>query len=378
MTGVELRKVKPAGAAADSPQTPGVRPPAGTVKARIAALTAKKWVTHVIRAVGRFNERLGTSFAAAITYFSFLALIPILMLSFSVSGFILSSHPDLLNGLREGISKQIPGASGGLSDTIGKVLDKAVSARLSVGIVGLVVALYSGIGWMGNVRSAVQAQWRPDFDADQEMAKDSFLKNLLRNLGSLAGLGLAIVVSLSLTASGAWAQKLVLGWLGLDDVAILKPVFTIVPILLAMAADVLIFMWVYTILPPRDMKGTRKALVRGSIIAAVAFEILKFALTFLLPKLTTSATAQVFGSIIGLLLFFNLTATMVLFVAAWISTADGGPQSKAAGSAISPESGESVDAAPAVRLDEGIWKPKVTGLLGVGALLGWGWARRRR
>ena len=32
-----------------------------------------------------------------------------------------------------------------------------------------------------------------------------------------------------------------------------------------------------------------------------------------------------FGPIIGLLAFFNLVATLVLFVAAWISTADGGP-----------------------------------------------------
>jgi membrane protein len=289
-----------------------------------------------------------------------------------VAGFVLSSRPDLMADLRNGISKQLPGGSGGLSETINKVLDTAVQAKVSIGLIGLLIALYSGIGWMGNVRSAIQAQWRSEFDHDQEIAETSFIKNLLRNLGTLAGLGLSIVLSLGLTAGGAWAQSLVTRLLHAENEAILKPVFTVVPILLAMAADVLIFMWVYTMLPPRNMRAPRKALIRGSVIAAVAFEILKFALTFVLPKLTKSATAQVFGSIIGLLFFFNLAATLVLFVAAWISTADGGPRSEL----VEAEDLEVLE--PAVVVHEIVSKPKVVGLLGVGALLGWGWSRRRR
>jgi len=227
-------------------------------------------------------------------------------------------------------------------------------------------------GWMGNVRSAIQAQWRPDFDDHQEVREDSFVKNLLRNLGSLAGLGLAIVVSLGLSASGAWASSSVLKWLGLDDIAILKPVFTAVPILIAMIADVLIFMWVFTILPPRDQKGTRSALVRGSIMAAVGFEIFKFALTYLLPKVTSSATGHIFGSIIGLLFFFNITATMVLIVAAWISTAEGGPQKREVETPYSADVPE-----PAVVIRDSVSAPRVAGLLSVGAILGIGWAKRR-
>ncbi len=41
----------------------------------------KAWpsVAHLLRAAERFNDRLGSQFGAAITYFSFLSLIPILM-----------------------------------------------------------------------------------------------------------------------------------------------------------------------------------------------------------------------------------------------------------------------------------------------------------
>ena len=37
------------------------------------------WVAHLLRAVDRFSSRLGNQFAAAITYFSVLAIVPVLL-----------------------------------------------------------------------------------------------------------------------------------------------------------------------------------------------------------------------------------------------------------------------------------------------------------
>ena len=308
-TAVDPRKT---GDAAPASPTPARR-----LKAALIRLKGRNWVKHLTRAAKRFSERLGSQFAAAITYFSFLALVPILMVAFSVAGFVLSSHPDLLQQLQDQVAKQIPGD---LSSTISKALDQAVKARFTVGIIGLVIALYSGIGWMGNVRQAVQAQWRPDFDDDQEIANESFVKTLFKNLWMLVGLGLALVISLALSAIGNALADKILGWVGLTDVSWLHPLIVAVSLGLAVAADVLIFMWVYSVLPPEGMKAPRGALVRGSIIAAVVFELLKFALTNLLPGvLSGGASAAVFGPIIGLLAFFNLVATTVLFVAAWIA-----------------------------------------------------------
>lgn len=362
-TAVDLKKKSGGGS--------GVAAEVGRVKRLIAALMAKKWVRHVKRAAARFGERLGSQFAAAITYFSFLALVPILMVAFSAAGFVLNSRPDLLTQLRDKVAQQIPGD---LSSTINMALDHAISARVSVGIIGLVIALYSGIGWMGNVRQAVQAQWRPDFDDDQEIANTSFLKNLWTNLWMLAGLGLALVISLALSSVGSAFATQIVKALGLSHIGWLQPVISVVSIALAIAADVLIFMWVYSMLPPKHMKGTREALIRGSLIAAVGFEVLKFALTNILPNaLSGGASGAVFGPIIGLLAFFNLVATLVLFTAAWISTAEGGPRKK------DPDDAEAnAIQEPAVIVHEVVSRPKVGVLLGVGAVLGFGWSRRRR
>ena len=62
-------------------------------------------IAHLIRATERFNDRLGNQFGAAITYFSFLSMIPILMVSFAAGGFVLASHPMLLQDIFDNSAK---------------------------------------------------------------------------------------------------------------------------------------------------------------------------------------------------------------------------------------------------------------------------------
>src|SRR6195952_6118027 len=116
-------------------------------------------VRHGITAFERFSARLGWPFAGALTYFSFLAIVPILMVAFSVAGFVLASHPETLQALEDSITSLLP-TSASLDDEISTVLNSAIDARLTVGIIGLFFALYTGISWMGNLRRAIQAMWR--------------------------------------------------------------------------------------------------------------------------------------------------------------------------------------------------------------------------
>ena len=115
-------------------------------------------IAHLIRATERFNDRLGNQFGAAITYFSFLSMIPILMVSFAAGGFVLASHPMLLQDIFDKILQNISDPT--LAATLKNTINTAVQQRTTVGLVGLAVALYSGINWMGNLREAIRAQSR--------------------------------------------------------------------------------------------------------------------------------------------------------------------------------------------------------------------------
>jgi membrane protein len=339
----------------------------GRLVLRGKRIASHKSVKHLIAAITRYGDRLGSQFAGAMTYFSFLSLVPILMVGFAVGGIVLQTNQELLTTLEVQVAELLPAE---LAEPITALIDSVVANPLGIGITGLLIATYSGIGWMGNLRKATRAIWRPEFEEDKSKV-DNFILATIKDLGSLAGLAVAIVVSLGLSTFASQFATQVLDLIGLGDQPWLGPVVTIVTLLIAMAADVLIFLWVYTVLPGKDLRSPMKARLRGSILAAVAFEILKYALIVLLPDAATgSKTAAIFGPVIGLLFFFNLVAQMVLFVAAWIATAEGGPELDEGPLPEVPE------ATLIVRKDRSTTRSAA--LVGVGAAVGWGAARRRR
>jgi len=339
----------------------------GRLMLRGKRIASHKSVKHLIAAITRYGDRLGSQFAGAMTYFSFLSLVPILMVGFAVGGIVLQNNQELLTELEDQVAALLPA---GLAEPITAVIDSVVANPLGIGITGLLIATYSGIGWMGNLRKATRAIWRPEFEEDKSKV-DNVILATIKDLGSLAGLAVAIVLSLGLSTFASQFATQVLDLLGLGDQPWLGPVITIITLLIAMAADVLIFLWVYTVLPGKELRSPMKARLRGSILAAVAFEILKYALIVLLPDAATgSKTAAIFGPVIGLLFFFNLVAQMVLFVAAWIATAEGGPELDDGPLPEVPE------ATLIVRKDRST--TRTAALVGVGAAVGWGAARRRR
>nr|WP_282555517.1 MULTISPECIES: YhjD/YihY/BrkB family envelope integrity protein [unclassified Rhodococcus (in: high G+C Gram-positive bacteria)] len=85
-------------------------------------------------------------YAAGITYFSVLALIPILMVVFAIAGFVLVGQPDLLQQLQDEITDNIPGT---LGDTLNDVIDTAIASRTSV---------CPGFGWCGLCGAAVDGE----------------------------------------------------------------------------------------------------------------------------------------------------------------------------------------------------------------------------
>ncbi|OLF13571.1 inner membrane protein YhjD [Actinophytocola xanthii] len=321
----------------------------------------RRWLDHLVRAGEAYTERYGNHYAAAITYFSVLSLFPLLMVAFSVLGFVLVGNDALLTDLREGIAKAVPS---GLVKTINDVINESLRERSAIGVFGLLAALYSGLGWMSNLRDALTAQW------GQENKQRPFLRTMGSDLLSLLGLGLSLVVSFGLTLAGSGLGTLVLGWLGLDDDAWARFLLTVATVVLALAANWLVFLWVIAYLP-RERVGTRSAL-RGAAAAAVGFEVLKQAFTVYLALVTESPTFTVFGPIIGLLVFANFVSRYLLFITAWTATA-----SDARRGTVVPAPPPAV-ISPVLAVRKGPTARDAATLFGAGTLFGLLWWRRRR
>ncbi|WP_455820498.1 inner membrane protein YhjD [Pseudomonas cerasi] len=273
-------------------------------------------VAHFIRAGERFNDRLGSQFGAAITYFSFLSLIPILMVSFAAVGFVLASNPDLLARLINTIVSNISDPS--LAATLKSTVNTAIQQRTTVGLTGLLVALYSGISWMGNLREAIRAQSRDVWERTPQDQEKIWFK-YSRDFISLTGLVLALIITLSLTSIAGAAQAAIVRALGLEGIEWLRPAMTLIALSISIFANYLLFLWIFWILPRH--KPRKKALFRGTLLAAIGFEVIKFIMTLTLPKLASSPSGAAFGSVLGLMAFFYFFARLTLFCAAWIATA---------------------------------------------------------
>lgn len=282
----------------------------------LAQVKAQPSIAHLLRAVERFNDRLGSQFGAAITYFSFLSLIPILMVSFAAVGFVLASNPDLLAELINKIVNSISDPT--LARTLKNTVKTAIEQRTTVGLTGLALALYSGISWMGNLREAIRAQSRDVWERNPQDQEKIYFR-YTRDFISLIGLVVALIVTLSLTSIAGSAQATIVRALGLDGIEWLRPAMTLIALSISIFANYLLFLWIFWILPRHKPK--KKALLRGTLMAAIGFEAIKFVMTMTLPLLARSPSGAAFGSVIGLMAFFYFFARLTLFCAAWIATA---------------------------------------------------------
>jgi membrane protein len=311
------------------------------------------WLDHLVRAGTRYTERHGDHYAAAMTFFSVLSLVPLLMIAFAVAGYVLFFNPALLQELRDGIVENVPE---GLAETITGVIDQAIAQRGAVGLLGLLAALYSGIGWMSNLREALTEQWA------QVPETPSMLKRILFDLLALAGLGLALVVSFAITGVAAGATRAVLSFLGLADDAWAQVLLGVLGVLLGLAANWLIFLWVIARLPRQH--ATFRSAAKAALLGAIGFEILKRIMTFYLTSVTGSPSGAVFGSVLGLLVFVYFVSRFVLFITAWAATSRENEQEEPA-----PVPGPAV-IRPEVVVHSGPDARTAAGLLGAGAIAG--------
>ena len=318
---------------------------------------ARPGVVHLAAAYRHYQDNHGNDLAAAITYFSFLALFPLVLLGVSVTAFVLASRPGLQRELFDQVSADLPGA---LGDTVHQMIQGAIDQRAGVGVIGLVGVVLAGLGWIGNLRTAIDTVW------GIPATKRPFLASKAANALVLAGLGVGVVISVGLTAGGTAASHLVLRSLGLDDVTGAGTTTWCLGILLGIAGSMVIFGWLMIGLP--DIRVPRRIALRATLLAAVGFEVLKLVGTFYIARITGSPAGAVIGPVVGVLVWIYLVARYQVFCVAWAATAMAGgePAEPAQASEPAPEPGPPSGAAPVPPA------AVAAGLLSAGAALGAG------
>jgi membrane protein len=277
---------------------------------RLEALRARhRWLDRLVRAGTRYTDKHGDHYAAAVTYFSVLALVPVLMMAFAAAGYVLEGNQQLLAELRETITSTLPAT---LVPTVNSIIDTAIGQRDAVGILGLVFGLVAGLGWTANLREALSQQW------DQREAAAPLVKRYSGDLLAMIGLALALLLSFAITAIGTGMSGTVTDLLGLGRARWTELLVFLVGLVLALLANWIVLTWVVARLPREPV--TLRSAVRAAAFGAVGLVVLQQVMTIYLAVVTTSPAGVAFGPILGLLVFINVVARLVLFVTAWAAT----------------------------------------------------------
>ncbi len=285
---------------------------------RIRRLEQRPWIAHMMRAVERYISRLGSQFAAATTYFWVLALVPVLMVAFSITGFVLTVvYPDLLDTVADAVTEALGSTDTTTRNQIVDLVNTALSQYWTIGIVGLITGLYAGAKSMGHLRRAVRTQWRPGFDLRPQ--KINIVVWWLGNLLLLLGLLVGLAVTFGLSALSTSLADAAVDFLGLGDQAWTAPLLRISSAAFSIGAGWLIFMYLYTVLP--ETREPWHVVRRGALLGSLALVGLQYLASFLISAFRGNPAAAIFGPVIVLMLFFNIFAQLILFIAAWIATA---------------------------------------------------------
>lgn len=223
-----------------------------------------RWLDAVLQVTDRFGAVGGGPLSSSIALATFVSLFPLLLVIIAVVGFVSSSDADFaLDLIRE------LGLRGSAADTARDALETAESSRRAASVVGLVGLLWSGLGVVGSLQTALNAVWQ---------VKGRGLLDRLVALRWLLGAGLLFLVT-----------------------AALGPVLRVAPgpakpltILVGLLLTTVLFVWTYTSLGNSNV-GWRTNLP-GAVLVAVGVEILKAVGSLYVPRAVASSSG-LYGSL---------------------------------------------------------------------------------
>lgn len=270
-------------------------------------------VDHLMRMQDRYSSMGGNQYSAGITYFSVLAIFPILMLIVAAIATFLASRPEVLTEVQEQIAGSVEGELGVL---INDILTTAIEQRGAVAGIGAVTALWSGLGWMNNLRYGASKMWKVD-----PTAVGNFVTKKLSDLLGLVGLFLALALAFAVTAIGSSGlTDYVLDFLGLGEIPGIRFLTFGVALLVGLLANFLVISWMVFYLP-RTKVPVRSGL-QAAALGAVGFEVIKQLGSLFATNALSNPAGATFGPIIGLMVVLYLVWRLVMYVSAWAATTE--------------------------------------------------------
>lgn len=284
----------------------------------IQDLLARPAVAHWLRAIDRFLVRMGFALAAGLTFYMALAIVPVLMVTFGGLGFVVSTwFPELIDETRTAIA-ELFATQPAFGQQVIDVVQDAFDSWRTVFLIGLPASLVFGTWWVTRTRMAVRVMVRRDYQLPR--GRRARLKRIGRNLAILILVETLLVLAVLLTLVATAAQGLVRDLLNLADTPATAWLLSAAPLAGTLLLGFCLFCLIFLVFPTPRM-ATRDIVSAGAL-GGIALTVLQVAAGTLIAAFGRNLAANLFGSVIVLMLYFNILGIILLVVAAWVGTID--------------------------------------------------------
>ncbi|WP_442784831.1 YihY/virulence factor BrkB family protein [Arthrobacter sp. CG_A4] len=263
-----------------------------------------------VRAVQHYGRQHGPLMSAGIGFRMFFSITGLLATGFSLAGLVLRGQPALLERVVSSVATNAPGllkvdGSEGLVDPQDLLNPSGLGWAA---VIAAVVTVVTSLGWIDGLRDGVRAM--------MQLGPLKINPVLLRlhDAGTLLLLGVTLVISAGASLVFGTAAGWVTEQLSLDPLLagpLTTSVKIAVPLLLGWATALIMFRLA------AGLRLARRALLEGTILAAVGTAVLQVFSAELLANAGRNPLLAPFAIIIGLLIWFNLVSQVYLIAAAW-------------------------------------------------------------
>jgi membrane protein len=254
---------------------------------------------HFSRAILRYDEVSGGRLAAAIAYYGFFAVFALLLIGYSVFGILLSNNDDLFDIVRDFLAQNLPFLN----------LQQVLESGRTVGVIGLVGLVWTGLGWVDAIRSSQRLIWRvnehPGFYGIRQLV----------DLGVL--LGILILVGLSVGAVNLLERLLT--WLSDGHASWL---LTTVSWVATISINMLLASALLAAVP--RLRMTVRRMVPPVLQVGIGITLLNTVGKYLVGLVERNPAYGLVASAVGVLFYLYLFNQVLLFGAAWAATSPHG------------------------------------------------------
>jgi membrane protein len=220
-------------------------------------LAGNRWTRLPWAVVQTFSKAEGALLSGSMAYYTFLSLLPLLMVAAFVIATFASPGPDARATVAEALNQVFPGIG---TEVFEEVIDQVVVNRAALGVFGLLSVAYAGSGFVGSMTACLNRMWK--VPAGRNPVGQKVVNILIVMLLGSVLLGSAL---LTIWVSATAQETLNLGPT--------SPVISMIEEVAAPASMLIVLLLMYRLLPARPHSWLSQ--IPGAIFGGVGFYLLK-------------------------------------------------------------------------------------------------------